>query len=83
MLGELLLLAVGSPPVPLTDDEHLPVDALRAWVIGAVLCTVVAGANVLMSLRTSPISIQLTVAQLILYTCVWGYIAPPSLSPSC
>ncbi|QUC21293.1 uncharacterized protein UV8b_05536 [Ustilaginoidea virens] len=33
----LLLLAVGSPPVPLTDDEHLPVDALRAWVIGAVL----------------------------------------------
>lgn len=52
--------------VPPTDAD-LPVDTVRAWTIGVVLCTVVAACNVLLSLRRTPISITSTVVQLISY----------------
>lgn len=45
----------------------MPVDTLRAWVIGAVLCTVVAACNILLNLRRTPISITSTIVQLIAY----------------
>ncbi|POR31920.1 Sexual differentiation process protein isp4 [Tolypocladium paradoxum] len=53
--------------VPPTDDPSMPVDTIRAWVIGAVLCTIVAACNVLLSLRRGVISISPTVVQLVAY----------------
>lgn len=53
--------------VPPTDDPDMPVDTLRAWMIGGVLCTVVAAINVLLQMRTTPISITSTVVQLVSY----------------
>lgn len=51
------------PPV----DEDMPVDTIRAWTIGALMCTIVAACNILLSLRRAPISISSTVVQLIAY----------------
>ena len=45
----------------------MPVDTIRAWFIGALLCTIIAACNVLLSLRRGVISIQSTVVQLIAY----------------
>ncbi|KND86728.1 Sexual differentiation process protein isp4 [Tolypocladium ophioglossoides CBS 100239] len=53
--------------VPPTDDPSMPVDTIRAWVIGAVLCTIIAACNVLLSLRRGVISISPTVVQLVAY----------------
>ncbi|KAH8888862.1 OPT family small oligopeptide transporter [Thozetella sp. PMI_491] len=50
-----------------TDDPEAPVDTIRAWVIGAIMCTIVAACNILLGLRRSPITIQSTVVQLIAY----------------
>jgi hypothetical protein len=52
--------------VPPTDID-VPCDTIRAWVIGAFLCTIVAACNVLLSMRRTPISISSTVVQLIAY----------------
>jgi hypothetical protein len=48
-------------------DEDVPVNTLRAWVIGGLMCTIVAACNVLLFLRRSPISITSTVVQLASY----------------
>lgn len=48
----------------------MPVSTIRAWVIGAVLCTIVAACNILLSLRRAPIAITSTVVQLVAYPCV-------------
>ena len=48
-------------------DEEMPVNTLRAWTIGALMCTIVAACNILLSLRRAPISITATVVQLISY----------------
>ncbi|KAG8415522.1 hypothetical protein J3458_009364 [Metarhizium acridum] len=63
--------------VPPTDQD-VPVDTLRAWTIGAVLCTIVAACNVLLSMRRTPISISSTVVQLIAYPlgCGWAKFMP-------
>lgn len=53
--------------VPPTDDPDMPVNTLRAWVIGGVICTIVAACNVLLALRRTPTSISSTVVQLISY----------------
>ena len=45
----------------------MPVDTIRAWVLGGVMCTVVAALNLLLGLRISPITISSTVVQLIAY----------------
>ncbi|KAG6004645.1 hypothetical protein E4U21_000869 [Claviceps maximensis] len=63
--------------VPPTDID-VPINTLRAWTIGAILCTIVAACNVLLSLRRTPISISSTVVQLIAYPigCGWAKFMP-------
>lgn len=63
--------------VPPTDLQ-VPVNTIRAWVIGAIMCTIVAACNVLLSLRRSPITITATVAQLISYPMgmAWAKFIP-------
>ncbi|KOS18311.1 Sexual differentiation process protein isp4 [Escovopsis weberi] len=63
--------------VPPTDSD-LPVNTLRAWTIGALMCTIVAACNILLSLRRAPISITSTVVQLIAYPigCLWARLVP-------
>ncbi len=46
---------------------EMPVNTIRAWVIGGILCTIVAACNILLNLRRTPISISSTVVQLIAY----------------
>jgi len=54
-------------------DEDVPVNTIRAWFIGALLCTIIAACNVLLGLRRSPIVITATVAQLIAYPLGVGW----------
>ncbi|KAG6185232.1 hypothetical protein E4U35_007572 [Claviceps purpurea] len=63
--------------VPPTDSD-VPVNTIRAWTIGMLLCTIVAACNVLLSLRRTPISISSTVVQLIAYPigCSWAKFMP-------
>ncbi|KAG6083040.1 hypothetical protein E4U13_006425 [Claviceps humidiphila] len=63
--------------VPPTDSD-VPVNTIRAWTIGMLLCTIVAACNVLLSLRRTPISISSTVVQLIAYPigCSWAKLMP-------
>lgn len=49
------------------DDPDMPASTIRAWVLGALLCTVVAACNILLGLRRSPIIITATVVQLVAY----------------
>jgi hypothetical protein len=49
------------------DDPELPVNTIRAWTLGFLLCTVVAACNILLGLRRSPIIITATVVQLVAY----------------
>lgn len=78
---ETSLLADDSPyaevraSVKPTDDPEMPVNTVRAWVIGFVTCTVVTACNVLLSLRRSPTSISATVVQLIAYPMGKGWHA--------
>lgn len=53
--------------VPPTDDPDMPVNTFRAWFLGALLCTIIAACNVLLSLRRQSASISATVVQLIAY----------------
>ncbi|KAK4074633.1 hypothetical protein Purlil1_12928 [Purpureocillium lilacinum] len=57
------------PPV----DIDVPVSTVRAWTIGAVLCTIVAACNILLTLRETPISITSTVVQLVAYPLGVGW----------
>ncbi|KAJ6784825.1 hypothetical protein PWT90_06805 [Aphanocladium album] len=63
--------------VPPTDED-MPVDTIRAWVIGGILCTIVSACNVLLSMRRTPISISSTVVQLVAYPigCAWASFVP-------
>jgi OPT family small oligopeptide transporter len=63
--------------VPPTDQE-MPVDTLRAWTIGALMCTIVAACNILLTLRRAPITITSTVVQLVSYPigCFWARVVP-------
>jgi OPT family small oligopeptide transporter len=65
---------VAVPP----EDIPVPVNTIRAWVIGALTCTVIAACNVLLGLRRSPIVITSTVVQLISYPmgCAWAKFMP-------
>ncbi|KAK1544729.1 OPT family small oligopeptide transporter [Colletotrichum paranaense] len=49
------------------DDTELPINTIRAWSIGAIMCTIIAACNILLGLRRSPIIITSTVVQLISY----------------
>ncbi|KKF96328.1 Sexual differentiation process protein isp4 [Ceratocystis platani] len=64
--------------VPNTDDPDTPCSTIRAWVIGGLLCTIVAACNILLGLRRSPIVISATVVQLICYPIgvAWGKFMP-------
>ncbi|KAG9247991.1 OPT oligopeptide transporter protein-domain-containing protein [Calycina marina] len=55
--------------VPATDDPTLHTDTVRAWFLGLVICTIVGGCNVLLTLRPESLSIPSTVVQLIAYPC--------------
>lgn len=58
-----------------TDDIEMPINTVRAWVIGFITCTVVTACNVLLSLRRSPVTISPTVVQLIAYPMGKGWHA--------
>ncbi|KKA29279.1 hypothetical protein TD95_002503 [Thielaviopsis punctulata] len=64
--------------VPNSDDTEMACSTIRAWVIGGVLCTIVAACNILLGLRRSPIAISATVVQLICYPMgvAWGKFMP-------
>ncbi|OAQ64683.1 small oligopeptide transporter, OPT family [Pochonia chlamydosporia 170] len=53
--------------VPPTDDPDMPVNTIRAWFLGTVLCTIVAACNVLLSMHRTSANISSTVVQLIAY----------------
>lgn len=57
------------------DDPEMPVNTVRAWVIGFFTCTIVTACNVLLSLRRSPVTITPTVVQLIAYPMGKGWHA--------
>ncbi|KAK7421248.1 hypothetical protein QQZ08_010025 [Neonectria magnoliae] len=59
--------------VPPTDDPDTPINTIRAWTIGALMCTIVASCNILLGLRYSPITITSTVVQLISYPLGVGW----------
>lgn len=50
--------------VPNTDDDTLPCNTVRAWVIGLIFTTIGSGLNMLFSLRNPSITITSIVAQL-------------------
>lgn len=56
----------------------MPVDTIRAWVIGFVLCTAVGACNILLALRPEQLAIPSTVVQLIAYPIgnFWHLIMP-------
>lgn len=45
----------------------MPVNTIRAWTIGIVMCTIIAAVNILMGLRKAPIVITASVVQLVAY----------------
>ncbi|KAG5931379.1 hypothetical protein E4U53_001803 [Claviceps sorghi] len=53
--------------VPPSDDPDMPVNTIRAWFLGSVLCTVTAACNVLLSMHRSSASITSIVVQLVAY----------------
>lgn len=60
-------MLTSSIQVPPTDDVDTPVNTIRAWTIGMLLCTIIAAVNILMGLRKSPVVITASVVQLIAY----------------
>ncbi len=54
-------------------DVDLPVNTIRAWVIGMVLCTAGSAINMLFSLRNPSVSINTYVIQLIAYPIGVGW----------
>ncbi|RDW92431.1 oligopeptide transporter OPT-like protein [Coleophoma crateriformis] len=81
---ERAVLAENSPyaevraSVPPTDDTSLPVDTIRCWVLGMVLCTIVGACNIVLALRPEQLFIPSTVVQLIAYPLGkgWAKIMP-------
>ncbi|KAG9250828.1 OPT oligopeptide transporter protein-domain-containing protein [Emericellopsis atlantica] len=63
--------------VPPTDTD-MPINTIRAWTIGALMCTIVAACNVLLNMRRAPLTITSTVVQLIAYPigCGWANVVP-------
>ncbi|KAI1263905.1 OPT family small oligopeptide transporter [Xylariaceae sp. FL1019] len=59
-------------------DVDLPVNTIRAWVIGLILCTVGSGVNMLFSLRNPSVTVTTFVIQLIAYPIglLWDLIFP-------
>ncbi|KAG5921593.1 hypothetical protein E4U42_005788 [Claviceps africana] len=53
--------------VPPSDDPDMPVNTIRAWFLGSILCTITAACNVLLSMHRSSASITSTVVQLVAY----------------
>lgn len=54
-------------------DVEVPVNTIRAWVIGLVLCTVGSGVNMLFSLRNPTVLLTTYVIQLIAYPIGLGW----------
>ena len=54
-------------------DEDLPVNTIRAWVLGFLMVTLGSGLNMLFSLRNPSISISAFVAQLVAYPLGVGW----------
>ncbi|KAG6000312.1 hypothetical protein E4U54_001466 [Claviceps lovelessii] len=53
--------------VPPSDNPDMPVNTVRAWLLGIVLCTITAACNVMLSMHRSSASISSTVVQLVAY----------------
>jgi OPT family oligopeptide transporter len=60
------------------DDENMPVNTIRAWVLGMVFMTIGSALNMLFSLRNPAIQITSIVAQLISYPAglLWARYMP-------
>jgi OPT family small oligopeptide transporter len=56
-----------------TDDPTAYVDTIRAWVIGALVCTVIGSINVLLYEHYTQVSITSSVVQLIAYPLGTGW----------
>lgn len=54
-------------------DVDVPVNTIRAWVIGLVICTVGSGVNMLFSLRNPTVALTTYVIQLIAYPIGLGW----------
>ncbi|KAL1859528.1 hypothetical protein VTK73DRAFT_7572 [Phialemonium thermophilum] len=54
-------------------DVDLPVNTIRAWTIGLVLCTIGSGVNMLFSLRNPTVQLTTFVVQLISYPIGLGW----------
>lgn len=63
-LGENSPYPEVASAVPNTDDETLPCNTIRAWVIGLIFTTIGSGLNMLFNLRNPSITITSIVAQL-------------------
>ena len=64
-------------------DEEMPVNTIRAWVIGMLMVTLGSGMNMLFSMRSPSIIITAFVAQLVAYPIGvgWDLIMPKALCP--
>lgn len=51
----------------------MPINTIRAWTIGSIMCTIIAACNILLGLRYSPITITSTVVQLVSYP--YGFLS--------
>jgi hypothetical protein len=54
-------------------DVEVPVNTIRAWVIGLLICTVGSGVNMLFSLRNPTVLLTTYVIQLIAYPIGLGW----------
>ncbi|KAJ2902218.1 Sexual differentiation process protein isp4-like protein 1 [Zalerion maritima] len=61
-----------------TDDDELPANTIRAWVIGMFLCTLGSAFNALFSLRYPSVTVTTFVIQLVAYPIglFWDLIMP-------
>ena len=59
-------------------DEDVPVDTVRAWVLGMLLTTIASGLNALFALRQPAITITSLTVQLVAYPLGvgWYYAMP-------
>ena len=64
-------------------DEEMPVNTVRAWVIGMLMVTLGSGMNMLFSMRSPSIIITAFVAQLVAYPIGkgWDLVMPKALCP--
>ena len=64
-------------------DEEMPVNTVRAWVIGMLMVTLGSGMNMLFSMRSPSIVITAFVAQLVAYPIgvAWDLVMPKFLVP--